>query len=335
MSGRREMDDSFKNMTENLLANANIILRTYYADIRVTKTASTVYQYIAKLKVFFEYFEEKENKEVTYEMLGNMKPTDINIFLDWYKYCSGKEKSDAAMALMFNIINSLFIFLELNDYVEKNPCRKLKAQKVKVVKAPTVLTEDEIKIVVDYILHSTDEVYVNKKDRELWRSRDYLMFMLACRTGLRIGALCSIDIDDIDFENNSIIVVEKEKETRQIYFGNSTKRLLQNWISLRNKYLGNNKENTEALFISSHQKRITITGARTMLKRYLSIIEGKHLTPHKLRATCAQRLWEETSDLYLVSSILGHHSVETTKRYTMVDSKRKRNAANTLDKLFD
>lgn len=335
MSGRREMDDKYIRMTEKLLNKTNKILYNYYVDLKVTKTASTTYQYVSRMKVFFDYLSKEKKEAVTYAMLNDIKPTDINVFLNWYKYSSEKEKSDSMMALMFNIINSFFIFLELNEYIDKNPCRKLKAQKIKVVKAPTFMTEEEVKLITNYILYNGEKFYHSIGNEMLWKSRDYLMFMIGCRTGLRISAICSIDVNDIDFDNNSIIVVEKEKETRQIYFGNSTKKLLQEWLKMRDDYLGDKKHNIKALFITYMNKRITPVGARNALNRYFEIIPNKHITPHKMRSTCAQRLWEETSDLYLVSSVLGHHSVETTKKYTMVDYERKKNAARTLDKLFD
>lgn len=330
MSGRQEMDDKYKVATEGLLERTNNILKTYYINMRAVKTASTVYQYIAKLKVFLDYLEDRENEDVTYKMLNSLKPVDINVFLDWYRNNSGKEKSDNTMAFMFNAINSFFIFLEMNEYIDKNPCEKLKAQKVKIDKTPTTLTNDEIKRIADYILYSEIET----ENKRFWRSRDYLMFMIACRTGLRISAICSIDINDIDFTNNTITVVEKEKETRQIYFGSSTKKLLQDWIYERNKYLGDDKDVVDALFITSRRERMSVVGARVMLEKYLGIIEGKHLTPHKLRATFATLAWGEFGDIYLVASMLGHKNVQTTTRYTDISAKRKKKAANVLDDIF-
>lgn len=334
MSGRQEMDDKYRVKTEKLLEGCNKIIRAFYVDFKTTKTMSTCFEYVKKLKTYFEYLEDFDDiEDVTYEFLGSLKPTDINLFLDWYKYNNGKEKSDGTMAYMYNILNAFFKYLELNDYIEKNPCAKLKAQKVRVVKAPVSLTEEEVKRVADYILYGDGNFYGNKYEKAL-RSRDYLMFMLGCRTGLRISAICAIDISDIDFNNNSLIVIEKEKETREIYFGESTKKLLLDWIALRNEILGDEKVKTDALFITLRKARMGSPAAREALEKYLCIIEGKHLTPHKLRATCAQKLWEETADLYLVATILGHKNVNTTKRYTGVDAKHKKKAANILDGIF-
>lgn len=330
MSGRQENDDNYKRLTKNLLEGKSKILYAYYSDIETVKTATTVFQYIAKLKSFFDYLEE--DGEVTYERLAKLKPVDINLFLNWYKTCGKKEKSDGTMAFIFNVLNSFFSFLKINEYIEKNPCDKLKAQKVRIEKSPTILTEDEVRMIADYILNADGNFYANNKYEKAYRTRDYLMFMIACRTGLRISAICAIDIDDIDFTNNCVTVVEKEKETRQVFFGNSTKKLIEEWISVREDMPGANQ--TNALFINRQSKRFSVIGAREMYMRYLSIITYKHLTPHKLRATCATRLWEETADLYLVATVLGHKNVNTTRRYTGVDAKRKKAAADTLDSLF-
>ena len=64
-----------------------------------------------------------------------------------------------------------------------------------------------------------------------------------------------------------------------------------------------------------------------MVKKYTTHTELlKHIPPHKLRSTFGTKLYEETSDLYLVADVLGHSSVETSKIY--VDQTKKRKIAN-------
>ena len=333
MSGRQESDERFLSRTRKVLAGCNEILTQYYIYLETNRTACTVFDYISKLKTFFKYLEE--DGSVTYERLALIKPVNINMYLNWYKNKNGKIKSDNSMALMFNVVNSFFKYLLMNDYIEKNPCEKLKAQKVRNEKQPTVLTEEEVKRIADCILTGGRDSY-DKYDKIWawgWRIRDYLFFMIACRTGLRISAICSIDVDDIDFERNCITVVEKEKETREVYFGEDTKKIITKWLYARSNMI-QDKYKSNALFITRKSQRITTVAARNMLERNMEIIEGKHLTPHKLRATCATMLYNETGNLYLVSEFIGHKNVNTTKIYTSVAPERKKQAANMLDSLF-
>ena len=61
---------------------------------------------------------------------------------------------------------------------------------------------------------------------------------------------------------------------------------------------------------------------------------NKHITPHKLRATCATNLYKKTGDIYLVANQLGHANIATTKIYTEIDVDAKRKATNILDNLI-
>ena len=71
-------------------------------------------------------------------------------------------------------------------------------------------------------------------------------------------------------------------------------------------------------------------------KRFVQIAEGtgKKLTPHKMRATCATRLYEQTGDIYLVQQQLGHKNIKNTERYAKVSDQKMTEAANILNNLF-
>ena len=75
---------------------------------------------------------------------------------------------------------------------------------------------------------------------------------------------------------------------------------------------------------------------RAVQKRFKMLSEetGKKITPHKMRATCATRLYESTGDIYLVQQQLGHKSIENTKRYAKVSDEKRREAASILDCAF-
>ena len=70
-----------------------------------------------------------------------------------------------------------------------------------------------------------------------------------------------------------------------------------------------------------------------MISKYTKDIE-KHITPHKLRATCATNLYKKTGDIYMVADQLGHANIATSKIYTEIDNESKLKAANILDNLI-
>lgn len=60
----------------------------------------------------------------------------------------------------------------------------------------------------------------------------------------------------------------------------------------------------------------------------------KHITPHKMRSTCATNLYEKTNDIYLVQEVLGHKNIANTRRYARMSEEKKKNAADIMDKLI-
>ena len=75
---------------------------------------------------------------------------------------------------------------------------------------------------------------------------------------------------------------------------------------------------------------MTTECVRQLIKRNTYNID-KNITPHKMRATCATRLYEQTGDIYLVQQQLGHKSINNTRRYAKVSEQKRRDAAYILD----
>lgn len=71
-----------------------------------------------------------------------------------------------------------------------------------------------------------------------------------------------------------------------------------------------------------------------MIEKYTSaVIPDKHITPHKMRSTCATNLWGETHDIYIVANQLGHKNLANTKRYTDISEEESKRVATILDEL--
>ena len=70
-----------------------------------------------------------------------------------------------------------------------------------------------------------------------------------------------------------------------------------------------------------------------LISKYTEGITNKHITPHKLRASCATNLYQKTGDLLLTSKILGHENIQTTRRYAAVADESMDKATQVLDDL--
>ena len=167
-------------------------------------------------------------------------------------------------------------------------------------------------------------------------SRDFAIMMLFFGTGLRVSELVGIDIGDIDFYNDSILVTRKGGDEDEVFFGPEVKEALAEYLDNgRDALLGKNG-GEQAFFLSMQHKRISVRNVEMMIKSYAEKAGlNMKVTPHALRRTFGTNLYEETSDIYLVADALHHSSVETTKKhYAKMSKDHKRIAANKSSTLF-
>lgn len=163
------------------------------------------------------------------------------------------------------------------------------------------------------------------------RLRDLAMLYLFLGTGMRVSECVGIDLDDLDFSNNAVLVTRKGGNQVILYFPQEVADALQNYLKERKK-IKVNGEDRNALFLSLQKKRITQRAVQLMVKKYCSVAAPlkKRMSPHKLRSTYATRLYNETQDIYLVADALGHADVNTTRKHyaAMSDQRRREAAAN-------
>lgn len=335
MSGRLEKEEQFDNRCRKMLNNMPKIAKLFYVYFKASdskRTSASCYAYLNGVRTYFKYLESININPDDFSYYKNVRPADITAYIDYYRNCGVKKKSEAAVAVMVNVVKSFYSFLEDNEYIQRTPCGKIRPPKVDVRTRPVFMEKDEIEKVKDYILYSEESFYNYDENEEYWRLRDYLIFTLGCRTGLRRSAISAIDVNDIDFDNLYISVVEKGNVKRNVYFGTNTKELLQKWLKARRYILNGNS--CDALFISKKKNRMSNEAINAMIVKYTSaVIVDKHITPHKMRSTCATNLWNETHDIYMVANQLGHKNLANTKRYTDISESESKRVANILDEL--
>ena len=152
--------------------------------------------------------------------------------------------------------------------------------------------------------------------------RDRAMVEVLYASGARVAELCGLDLEDIDYERQTIRVFGKGSKERTIPIGNPAMRALKDWLANGRPELV--KENAEkCVFIGARGKRIDQRAVRTVVYNALSALEGfERMGPHALRHSAATHLLEGGADLRTVQEILGHASLATTQIYTHVSTER-------------
>lgn len=171
-----------------------------------------------------------------------------------------------------------------------------------------------------------------QKFHKLTKTRDVAILMLFLGTGVRVSECVGINLDDLDFTLNAVLVTRKGGNQVILYYPAEVADALKAYIEER-KLIQTDPENEKALFLSLQKKRITQRAVEIMVKKYCAIAVPlkKRMSPHKLRSTYATRLYHETEDIYLVADALGHSDVNTTrKHYAAMSDQRRREAAGNV-----
>lgn len=304
MSGRQEQDLQREKWIEEKLDGQPEIFRDYMLSIK-NLTSSSRKAYLGYLIQFSEFMESQNVK------IAKAKPLHINRYIDHISQDTGPSIVNTKISAIINF----YEFLIENGFVKTNPCStKMMLKKNKNDKV-IFMTDDEVE-------HMKFNALGSK-----FPTRDICIITLGCATGLRVSAIRNIDIEDIDFDNKIINVVEKGNNEREVYIGDNTIRVIKTWMKERERLYGNN---TGPLFMSQKKNRMAVRTIEEMIHNAADGID-KHITPHKMRSTCAMNLYEKTGDIYLTAQQLGHENIQNTMIYAKATEGKRREAAELLD----
>ena len=201
-------------------------------------------------------------------------------------------------------ISSFFSWLEEEDHILKSPVRRIHKIKTKTVVKEVISDEDIEK------LRDSCEVL-----------RDTAIIDLLYSTGMRVGELVRLNIDDINFEERECIVYGKGDKERKVYFDAKSKLHLQNYIAGRS-------DNNPALFVTLDAPfdRLKISGVEIRLRELGRKLKISRIHPHKFRRTMATRAIDKGMPIEQVQKVLGHSQIDTTMQYAVVNQNNVKNS---------
>jgi len=184
---------------------------------------------------------------------------------------------------------------------------------------PPVLRQDEARELVTGLAHLADE-------ESPLGLRDLAILELLYATGVRVGELVALDLDDLDRSRHVLRVLGKGRKERTVPYGQPAARAVDAWLSRGRPQLVAPGAGA-ALFLGARGGRIDQRAVRTLVHRRIADVPGApDIGPHGLRHTAATHLLEGGADLRSVQELLGHASLATTQLYTHVSTDRLRQA---------
>jgi len=156
--------------------------------------------------------------------------------------------------------------------------------------------------------------------------RDVALLELLYATGIRVGEIVGLDVDDLDRQRNVVRVLGKGRKERTVPFGTPAAQALDRWVAEGRPRIVR-AGSGPALFLGARGGRMDQRAVRTLVHKSAAAVPGApDLAPHGLRHTAATHLLEGGADLRSVQELLGHASLATTQLYTHVSTDRLRRA---------
>jgi integrase/recombinase XerD len=180
------------------------------------------------------------------------------------------------------------------------------------------LTEEELKLILETVEKGAGNSLAVTKQKN-WKDRDLAIFYTLLFTGMRESALCEMDMDKIDFKNDTLTVVDKGHKTNEYEISSKLRTHLLRWLETRENLLGDKE--CDAIFISNRRSRITPLAVSNIVAKYAKEAIGREVTPHRIRAAYITMIYKETGDIELASKAAKHRQISTTRIYIGSDEK--------------
>jgi len=276
---------------------------TYLAMERQYST-HTVTAYQNDLNQFVDFLQDHFRKEP-------LRPdsVDTDLVRRFLRSLFDNGFSKKSIARKLSSVRSFYRFLLFRGLARENPAEVVVSPKLEK-RLPVFLDERSMERMLDA---------PNRTDRD--GIRDAAVLELLYSTGIRLGELIRLNLDDMDFANRTVKVLGKGKKHRLVPFGKKACDSVRAYLSRRREFLRPEtpREDRQAVFLSARGLRIYAKAVHQIVKRYITqVSEVEKTSPHVIRHSFATHLLNRGADLRAVMELLGHESLSTTQLYTHV-----------------
>ena len=314
----------------------------FIRSIAVTTSTLTRLAYAIDLRTFFHFlqteripFSEKKLTLLTDQDLGLLTQNDLTAYTEYLTYYFRNDDDSVPNKAYVNhelsIKRKLCSIRSFYDYLFKN--QRITSNVTELVPLPKVhekpiirLSKEELVRILNTAQSGDQMSKGQQRFQKITAKRDFALLSLFLGTGIRVSECVGMNLNDIDFENNAFVVTRKGGNQVVLYFSPEVADALADYVEERNT-VETLPGHEGALFLSLQRKRITQRAVQNLVKKYAAVAAPlkPKISPHKLRSTYATNLYHETGDIYLVADVLGHSSVDTTRKHyaDMTDARRR------------
>jgi integrase/recombinase XerC len=259
--------------------------------------------------------------------LVELSEIDLPLVRSWLALQRAKGRSRATLARRAAAVRVFTAWAARTARVSSDPGLRLASARPNRT-LPGVLRQDQAALLLDRFPEPQSGGMESGGMRSLRAVtiRDRSVVELLYATGIRVGELCALDIDDVDLGRQVVVVFGKGSRERTVPMGVPAARALVHWLDAGRPLLCGPSSGA-ALFLGVRGRRLDQRAARTLVHRRVAAVPGAPaMGPHGLRHSAATHLLEGGADLRSVQELLGHATLSTTQIYTHVSVERLRAA---------
>lgn len=272
----------------------------------------TLRNYMSDLQQFHDFLAPADEA-------GNRRHIDIqqvdNITIrEYLATLYEKKKKKTSIARKLATLRTFFKFLCREEVLKLNPARLVTSPRLDK-KLPVTLSVDDV---IRFIESPDTDTPLGRRDRAILE--------LLYGTGVRVSELCGLNVDDIDFKNQSIRVRGKGRKERIVPYGGKAQEAMEAYLGVRGQFLSEADEDSrepQVMFLNYQGTRISTRSVGRLIDKYVAIVaDMRNISPHALRHSFATHLLNAGADLRSIQELLGHARLSTTQKYTHVSHER-------------
>lgn len=279
--------------------------------------------------------------------LSDLNSVSTSVLRQWM-YWLNKNHARSSLARKVVAVRGFFAWATHVGLISANPAQILNTPKI-VNELPTVLDEAQAEKLLDCAEDSSEDYAVDKspatehqentplksqikmrikskiksqtetKQEYVIALRNAAILELLYATGMRVGELTGLNVQDMDFENHTVKVTGKGNKQRVVPFGVPAAKACKKWLDCgRSALQEKSAASSQALFLGVRAKRIDQRIVRSIVHEAAAAANVPDVAPHALRHSAATHMLNGGADLREVQELLGHSSLNTTQRYTHV-----------------
>ncbi|MEZ2391798.1 tyrosine recombinase XerC [bacterium RCC_150] len=280
-----------------------------YLEGERARSSHTVRAYVADVENLLHF--------AATEGVAQLEALELGTLRRWLGAQSEAGKSRSTLARHAATARAFTSWALREELIPSDPALRLQAPK-RDHTLPGVLQHQQVARILDTLAERA------KEEGSPMALRNRAVVELLYATGIRVGELVGLDIDDLDPERRTLRVLGKGNKERTVPYGVPAALAVEEWRRGGRPRLVSDRSGP-ALFLSSRGNRMDQRQARSVVNDLLTALGDTSATgPHALRHTAATHLLDGGADLRAVQEILGHSSLATTQIYTHVSVDRLR-----------